>query len=207
MKFLPALTLLLAALSPALHAQDTETLVCFRHGEKPAVEIGQINAQGFNRALALPDVLVAHYGQPGFLFAPNPVQDLIGGKKGVPFSDYLRPLATIEPTAIKLGLPVNTSFGFKHIADLETELMSPKYHQAVVFVCWEHHLLANFLQKISSDVNHQPAAAVDWPSSDYDSVYVVKITYAAGGGATLTLAHEQEGLNGQSGTFPSPAKL
>ena len=38
--------------SPAF-GQQTETIVLLRHGEKPTEEIGQINSQGLNRALAL----------------------------------------------------------------------------------------------------------------------------------------------------------
>ena len=35
----------------------TETIVFVRHGEKPANGLGQLDCQGFNRALALPAVI------------------------------------------------------------------------------------------------------------------------------------------------------
>jgi hypothetical protein len=51
-----------------------ETLVCFRHGEKPPGGLGQLTCRGLNRALALPKVLLPRYGTPRFIFAPNPAQ-------------------------------------------------------------------------------------------------------------------------------------
>jgi hypothetical protein len=36
--------------------------------------------------------------------------------------DYVRPLATVEPTAIFFTLPVDTSFGFSDIIDLQAAL-------------------------------------------------------------------------------------
>ena len=43
-----------------------------RHGEKPSGGYGQLTCQGLNRSLALPDVLLAKYGKPTYLYAPNP---------------------------------------------------------------------------------------------------------------------------------------
>src|ERR1017187_8769085 len=85
-----------------------ETLICIRHGEKPATGLGQLSCQGLNRALALPKVLRARFDMPAAIFAPNPgVQKSDQGQ----LYNYIRPLATIEPTAIALGLPVNTQYG------------------------------------------------------------------------------------------------
>ena len=77
-----------------------------RHGEKPAGGYGQITCQGFNRSLALPTVLLGKFGTPNVIYAPSTavkVTDPAGSFY------YVRPLATIEPLAIKLGMPVNTS--------------------------------------------------------------------------------------------------
>src|SRR5262245_15594831 len=84
-----------------------QTIVFFRHGEKPASGLGQLTCQGLNRALALPDVLNAKFGTPDFLYAPNPAVK-IADPAGSFF--YVRPLATIEPTAIRFGLSVNTNY-------------------------------------------------------------------------------------------------
>ena len=66
-----SLGLVLAAVgAAAVHAE--ETIVFFRHGEKPSGGLGQLTCQGLNRALALPDVLLAKFRTPHYLYAPNP---------------------------------------------------------------------------------------------------------------------------------------
>ena len=55
---------------PAPAVTPVETIVFLRHGEKPEKEIGQLNCQGLNRALALPRVLISKFGRPDYLFAP-----------------------------------------------------------------------------------------------------------------------------------------
>src|SRR5256885_12023629 len=99
--------LLLAIASTGARAE--ETIVFFRHGEKPSGGYGQLTCQGFNRAIALHDVLVSRFGKPTYLFAPSPTP-----KMADPAGSYyyVRPLATIEPMAIRLGLPVNAHYGY-----------------------------------------------------------------------------------------------
>src|SRR5271163_3917319 len=91
----------------------TETIVLVRHGEKPALGLGQLDCQGLNRALALPAVIARDFGKPVAIFAPDPAEkkdDL-----GLPY-DYVRPLATIEPTAIAFGMPIDADIGVSDIA-------------------------------------------------------------------------------------------
>ena len=80
--------------------------VLVRHGEKPDKGLGQLDCQGLNRALALPPVIAKTFGRPSAIFAPDPSRQK--QDDGVSY-DYVRPLATIEPTAIFFGLPVNAS--------------------------------------------------------------------------------------------------
>jgi hypothetical protein len=154
-------------------ADDVETIVFLRHGEKPANEIGQINVTGLNRALALPDVLLTHYPNPQFIFAPG-TTDKITNRKTQQEYDYLRPLITIEPTAIRAGLPVNTDFGFLHIQELETELLKDQYKNAMIYVSWEHLKLDELVKKLVADLGSQ-AVVPDWPREDFDSLFVVTI--------------------------------
>lgn len=91
-----------------------------RHGEKPANGLGQLTCEGLNRALALPRVIEAKYGRPDVIFAPDPAHQK--DDRGTKY-DYVRPLATIEPTAIYFGLPVNTSIGFADIDGLHAALL------------------------------------------------------------------------------------
>src|SRR5271154_1866439 len=120
-------------------AESVETIVCVRHGEKPKAGLGQLTCRGLNRALALPKVLLAKFGKPDFVFAPNPAQ-----KSDHDRYYYVRPLMTIEPTAVRCGLPVNTQFGYKDIKGLENELQKTDYRKATVFVAWEHYYLDSF---------------------------------------------------------------
>lgn len=201
-KILFGCSLLLAALSNA--GADVETIVCLRHGEKSPEEIGQLRAKGLNRALALPDVLSAHFGIPQFLFAPDPARNQISkGKKG-PLYDYVRPLATIEPTAIRFGLPVNAHYGYKDIAGLETEVLKPQYRNAVVVIAWEHRWEAKFMAKLVSDLGGDPTAVPLWEEADYDSLYVARIERTADH-ASISFRREHEDLNGVSEDFPKPA--
>ena len=110
----------LVMLAAAMPACADVTLVMIRHGEKPEAGLGQLSCQGLNRALALPDVLLARFGRPAALYAPNP--GVVTTDFGRSYN-YIRPLATIEPTAIRLGLPVDTRWGLNELAPLEQELL------------------------------------------------------------------------------------
>jgi hypothetical protein len=180
-------------------APTVETLVCIRHGEKPKGGLGQLTCRGLNRALALPKVLLGKYGKPQFVFAPSTAQK-VDGKVGY---NYIRPLMTIEPTAIQCGLPVNTQFGFLEIKGLESELQKPAYRGSVVFVAWEHGLLDEFVKNVVKDNGGDPATVPAWPGDDFDSIFLVKITHASTGDS-VTFTIEHEGLNNLSDECPEP---
>lgn len=169
----------------------TETLVFVRHGEKPQQGLGQINCQGMNRALALPRVLIDRYGKPDYIFAPDPARQTHdpGG-----YADYLRPLATIEPTAVFLGLPVNTQFGFDDIDALQAELLRPRYAHALIFIAWEHAKAEQVARALTSA---EGIAVPRWESADFDSIYVVRID-TDGTSRHARFEHAMEGLNGLS---------
>ncbi len=181
-----------------------ETIVFVRHGEKPANDEGQLTCQGLNRALALPDMLIARYGAAQYVFAPTtskkPASKGTGAAVGTAYS-YVRPLMTIEPTAIRLGLPVETKFAFDEIGGLQSELTSPAYQRAVVFVAWEHAALDQLVKRLMTTFGGDAAGVPDWSKDDYDSIFVVRI-HTEGGKRTVTFAHEQEGLNGMSADCP-----
>lgn len=177
-------------------ASTVETIVCIRHGEKPPGGLGQLTCQGLNRALALPKVLLGKFGTPQFIFAPNPAQKSDGDKYF-----YVRPLATIEPTAIRCGLPVNTQFGYSEIDGLENELRQPAYQNAVVFVAWEHGLLDDFAKSLVADNGGDVRAVPDWPAKEFDQIYVFKIT-RANGHNKVAFTVDHEGLNGLSADCP-----
>jgi hypothetical protein len=132
------------------------------------------------------------------VFAPNPTQK-VDGKKGNASGDYyyVRPLMTIEPTAIRCGLPVNTEFGYREINGLENELAKPEYQKATIFVAWEHGLLDKFAKDMLQIHGGDPAQVPAWPGNDYDTIFLVKITRSEGH-ETVAFTIDHEGLNGLS---------
>lgn len=179
---------------------STETIIIIRHGEKTAHERGQLSFRGLNRSLALPDVLIGKFGKPDYIFAADPAAQMEAAD-GTGYS-YLRPLATIEPTAIRLGMPVNTQIGFSDVEQLQTELTKPVYAKSLIFIAWEHfseiRLTKNLIQAHGKGASSVP----DWPISDFDSIFVIKLIHSGKSiKATLTLDHE--GLNDKlSDTYP-----
>jgi hypothetical protein len=187
-----------AAAIPADGAATVETIVLVRHGEKPADDEGQLTFQGLNRALALPDVLIKKYGNANFVFAPGTQVPIT--KNGVAYS-YIRPLITIEPTAIRLHLPVNATYAFDDVDGLEKELLSPAYKGSLIFVAWEHGKLDAMVKQMMTALGGDAATVPDWAGKDYDSIFVVKIR-TAGGKRSITFRHDQEGLDGESAEEP-----
>jgi len=184
---------------PACAASDqVETIVMVRHGEKPAAGLGQLSCQGLNRALALPRVIESKYGKPDFIFAPDPAKEK--NDSGTKY-DYVRPLATIEPTAIYFGLPVNASIGFSRTDDLHAALLAPQYKSSLVVVAWEHKIIEALARKIVSDAGGDAASVPHWASADYDSIYVLRITQSADK-VNAAFSVEHEGLNHRSVTCP-----
>jgi hypothetical protein len=184
-------------ISGTVNARAEQTIVFFRHGEKPAGGYGQITCQGLNRALALPHVLLANYGTPGYLYAPSPaikVSDQAGSFY------YVRPLATLEPTAVRLGMPVNTKYGYNDVKGLQASLIMPTKADTTTFVAWEHLMLQKVVQNIMTAYGGG-AVVPPWPAGDYDSVYVVRVSYI---GTTISaqFQRDREGLDGQPTTCP-----
>jgi hypothetical protein len=171
-----------------------ETIVLIRHGEKPAGGLGQLTCKGLNRSLALPSLLIGRYGKPDYIYAPNPSVKINDGHV-LPTYSYVRPLATIEPTAIRLGMPVNTDMGYNQIDKLRQELLQPNYAHSLIFVAWEHVKLRDFAVQMLESYGSNAEQVPDWPNSDYDTIYVIHITRnGANGAAHATLEIQKEGL-------------
>jgi hypothetical protein len=185
--------------NPAPSHTDVETIVFLRHGEKPPGGLGQLTCEGLNRALALPPLLISKFGRADYIFAPAPEGKVTEG--GLRQFDYIRPLATIEPTAIRLGLPVCTDFRYKDIAGLQHELTKQQYHKALIFVAWEHYELDRMVRNFVGAFGRNPAEVPEWPGDDYDSLYVLRIS---GTGATklISFSHDHEGLTNLSPDCP-----
>jgi hypothetical protein len=179
--------------------EAVETIVFIRHGEKPEGGFGQLNCQGLNRALALPPIIAKFFGRPDAIFAPNPSHPK---EDAGTFYDYVRPLATIEPTAIWFGLPVDVSIDFQDKIGLQAALENRNMpdHDVFVLVAWEHRQIAAIVRALLAA--HGADAEMmrkvkDWDRSDFDSMYVVTIT-----GTKATFDQKHEGLDGLPAACP-----
>jgi hypothetical protein len=178
----------------------TATIVFVRHGEKPEGGLGQLNCKGLNRALALAPVIAKSFGRPDAIFAPNPSHRKEDAGK---LYDYIRPLATIEPTAISFGLPVDVSLDFQDIDGLQAALENRRVpdHNVFVLVAWEHRLIAPTVRALlaAHAADEEMVKNVkDWDRKDFDSMYVVTIS-----GTKATFDQKREGLDGLPEACPS----
>jgi hypothetical protein len=171
------------------HAQ--QTIVAIRHAEKPPTSLGQLTCKGLNRALALPNVLIPRFGKPDRIYAPDPGTRI--GQLGNLSYSYVRPLMTIEPTAIQLEMPVNALIGFKNIGQLKKELLAPENSNSVIYLAWEHVYLNEFAKRMLKAFGKDTSAVPDWPNDEYDRIYVFRIR-DAGNKKELTFSVEQQGL-------------
>ena len=189
--------------SPVISAElpVTETIVLVRHGEKPAEGLGQLNCQGLNRAVALPVVIGKLFGRPDAIFAPDPAQPKEDYGR---LYNYVRPLATIEPTAIAFGLPVDASIGVSDLDALQQKLESRVHRSALVVVAWEHAAIAQLARRLVADHGGDPTIVPDWNGDDFDSIYVVQLTQSRAGTA-VTFEQRHEGLDGEPTTCPGQA--
>jgi hypothetical protein len=193
----PVWVLFACVLCAAIDAHAEETIVFFRHGEKPSGGYGQLTCQGLNRALALPDVLINRFGKPNYAYAPNPavkIPDPAGSFY------YVRPLATLEPVAIRAGISVNTHYGYNDVSGLKSVLIKSAKANATAFVAWEHAYLVKVVQSIMNSYGGG-ATVPAWSSGDFDSLYIVHVSYSSSG-ITAWFERGQEGLNGRSTTCP-----
>jgi hypothetical protein len=182
----------------AADAPSLERIVLVRRGEKPAAGLGQLDCQGFNRALALPAVLIGKYGRATAIYAPNPSRQK--PDSGIAY-DYLRPLATIEPTAIRLGLPINSQIGFDETERLADELLAPRNQAALIFVAWEHHKIEQLSRQLMTRLGGDPNTVPQWKSRDFDSIYLLDIT-RDGTRTTIRFRQDRQGLDGRSPICP-----
>jgi hypothetical protein len=175
-----------------------QTIVMMRHGEKPEAGLGQISCQGLNRDLALPAVIQKKFGRPDAIYAPDPSDETKDDGK---YYNYVRPLATIEPTAVKFGLPVDTSFGLADIDGVREAVDLPDNRNALVLIAWEHKQITKLARAFMTAHGGNPDSVPKWKGKDFDSLYVIKIDRSKPS-ATVSFERMAEGLDGQSETCP-----
>lgn len=193
MKLPKRIMFVVAALSSLIgsSALADSTIVIVRHGEKPSLGLGQLTCQGLNRALALAPVLLSRYGKPAAIYAPNPA--LMKKDRGVPYA-YVRPLATIEPYAVRAGMPVDLQWGMTDVPALADHMLAAPAGTHVV--AWEHHWGENLARYLLSRVGANPLDVPEWLDDDFDSIYIVRVIDGEDGSRRASFSREREGLDG-----------
>lgn len=188
--------------SRAQPVDGIQTLVFLRHAEKPGEGLGQLNCQGLNRALDLATLLPEKFGAADYVFAANPSREVEEGSNDNAYS-YIRPLMTISPSAIKLGLPVNIDFGANDTGDLADELLQDKYRNATIYTAWSHGYLPELINTVAGKaLGEKRTITDDWNGDDFDSLYVLTLTWHDGKASLLSRNYKQ-GLNNGDLACPS----
>lgn len=203
-RFLLAALALMYGLSAC--AGEGSAILIVRHGEKPAMGLGQLTCRGLNRALALAPLILNRYGTPTAIYAPNPA--VLKKERGGNYA-YIRPLATIEPLAVRSGLPVDLGFGMTQVDALADKLLD--HPAGLQVVAWEHHFAEALARRLMARLGADPGRVPEWADSDYDSIDVIRISAGADARPRVVFSHEQEGLDGlpescpdiAAGTFPA----
>lgn len=172
-----------AVVPPGMNRNSTVHLI--RHAEahpSSAFEDGNYVAAGQWRALALPHFLRDRI-HPDRVYSIDPAQPL--GTNGFGFS-YVRPSLTVLPYAIAKGLPLDLVTGFElnenpndpgNARDtMDFFFRGGRFTGSTVLVAWEHEhfppLVTTLLQSYGGS---EPLPALDWPTTDYDTIWTVRL--------------------------------
>ncbi|MEA1915909.1 MAG: hypothetical protein U9N42_00095 [Campylobacterota bacterium] len=208
------IALLLVVANVAIYAdikqkekEGVETIVIIRHAEKPKEGLGQLSIIGLKRSLLLPKFFKKNFQQAHYIFAPNPSVQHYENHGDKKFHCYIRPLATIEPTAITLGLPVNTMFGLNDTKELAITLLESKYHNSTIYIAWEHSNIINIAHTLMKKMQATNITIPKWKHSDFNTVFVFKINWNKPVGKQLEFQIMSENIHNLAKKKVSPSYL
>lgn len=137
--------------------QDTALkVVIIRHGEKPK-NGGNLNCQGLNRSILIPQMFVSKFGVPAFGYIPS---------VGIDSSTkHARMFQTITPLAVKYNLVIYSKYGVKDSAGLANDIL--KRH-GLVLVVWDHKSIVSIIHAFG--INE---AQLKWSDDDFDSIWII----------------------------------
>ncbi|TWH64884.1 hypothetical protein LX59_01825 [Azomonas agilis] len=191
-------------LKSAPQEQSIQTLVFLRHAEKPAEGLGQLNCQGLNRAISLSHMLPERFGAAHYIFAANPTRKVEEGPKDESYH-YIRPLMTIAPTAIRLGLPINIEFEADEVDDFVDEILESKYRDKTIYTAWSRGYLPDVINELLSETKADSNLNVGhWSRDDFDSIFMVKLHWNGHGKPSVTLLDSDQKLDGGERDCPTP---
>ncbi len=202
---------------PGISAIPPLDLVLLRHGEKPLrhdgvmIEDGNLGAGAARRLLRLPDRLLHAFGCPDLIVTANPAVKMVNKRTGTYFN-YVRPMATIAPLAIRLNFPIWSPYGYNETGPLARDLLGdkafapgPDAKPRTIFVAWERTNIRTLYENLlrlgrlrTPDTGEMTvdgktfrcAPPPDWKQCDFDSIWLIHIRDGA-----LCLTHERQQLD------------
>ncbi|MDP9077662.1 MAG: histidine phosphatase family protein [Bacteroidota bacterium] len=153
-------------------------LVFIRHAERPD-NGDNLTCQGLNRSLLLPAVLYRKFGKPSNIYVP--ALNLGSSTKRT------RMLETISPFAAKYNVNINSGYQEEDYNGIGNALLA---ESGTIIIVWEHNTILPILRAVGV----KKTKAMDWPDSDFDSIWIVTFV---NGKAVLNL--DTEGIKPPSG--------
>lgn len=97
---------------------------------------------------------------------------------------------------------MNIEFSANDTSDLADELMEDKYHNSTIYTAWSHGYLPELINKVASEaVGEKYTITEDWSGGDFDTLYVLTLTWQNGKASLLSRNYKQ-GLDNGLQTCP-----
>jgi hypothetical protein len=146
-------------------------ILIMRHGEKPLVDNGQLSAQGWQRAQALPQLFsrpeFMKFGPPAALYGMAPKDE----------TGSVRAIQTLKYVSEKFNLSINQNFKKKDIQELVQDIQQNRQLDGkMIVICWEHE----YIEFIEQALGVQNVA--NWPGDQFDRV--LSLTFNSQGNLT-----------------------
>lgn len=155
--------LTLSVMGTSLHCQQQKSetnrpdkIIIIRHAEKP-VEGDNLSCAGFNRAIALADVLPAKFGKINKIYVPS--------LKAKENTSSARMYQTAIPLAVKYNLSINSSFSTQEINLLTAALEEEKGN---ILVVWEHKNILEIAKQLGISTKK-----LTWDNDNYDAIWII----------------------------------
>jgi hypothetical protein len=139
-------------------------VLIIRHAEKPGDPFDDQPSDGPDlsdvgkvRAEMLAAYIPAEFGRPDYIFAARTS------------SISSRPVETVTPLAVSLGVPIESDFADRDVEIVAGEILkSRKYRGSKVLVCWHHRYIPGLAAALG--VHHEP---IPWPGNMFDRVWMI----------------------------------
>lgn len=151
-------------------------VIIIRHAEKPP-KGDNLDCQGLNRSLQLPELFHAKFGVPDYTYVPA-----LGLGESTKHS---RMFQTVIPLAAKYNLSINSQHDEKDSSGLASDI---RKKEGTVLLVWEHHAIPSIVRALGV-----PNVSQTWDDQDFDSIWIISLQ-----NGIPTLTKDKEGLTPQS---------